>query len=84
MRLAHKVVWYDAPDQTIADLPTFLAHLMVCGSPADVAAVERYVPEDEFRRALQDAPAGIFTRDQVASAIWDVAGTASPSAPVSG
>jgi hypothetical protein len=44
-------------------LPTFLAHLMVYGSPADVATVERYVPLEEFQRTLENAPAGLFTRD---------------------
>ena len=63
MRIARKVVWHDPPDRTLADPPTFLAHLMVYGSPADVAMVERYIPEEEFRRALQNASAGVFTRD---------------------
>jgi hypothetical protein len=63
VRIARKVVWYDVPEQTLADLPTFLAHLMVYGSPADVAVVERYVPEEDFRKVLEDAPAGVFTQD---------------------
>ena len=61
LRVAKKVVWYDRPEQTLGDLRTFLAHLMVYGSPADVAIAERYVPEDEFRRVLEGAPAGVFT-----------------------
>lgn len=61
LRVARKVVWFDAPERTLADVPTFLAHLMVYGSPADVSIVERWVPEPEFRKALQDAPAGVFT-----------------------
>jgi hypothetical protein len=63
LRIARKVVWYDNPQQTLADLPTFLAHLMVYGSPADLVVVERYVPAEEFRRVLENAPPGIFTRD---------------------
>ena len=63
LRVARKVVWYDRPEQTLSDLNTFLTHLMVYGSAADVTVVERYVPEDEFRRALERAPAGVFTRD---------------------
>jgi hypothetical protein len=59
--VAKKVVWYDRPEQTLVDLKTFLTHLMVYGSPADVAIAERYVPEDEFRRVLEGAPAGVFT-----------------------
>lgn len=59
--VAKKVVWFDLPEQTLGDMKTFLAHLMVYGSPADLAVVARYVPEEEFRRVLEDAPAGVFT-----------------------
>jgi hypothetical protein len=34
LRVARKVVWYDKPEETLADLMTFLAHLMVYGSAA--------------------------------------------------
>jgi hypothetical protein len=61
--VAKKVVWYDNPDNTLADLPTFLSHVMVYGSPADVAVVERFVPEEEFRKVLENAPAGVFSKD---------------------
>jgi hypothetical protein len=61
VRIARKVVWYDAPEETLGNLNTFLAHLMVYGSPADVAAVKRYVPEEEFRNVLEEAPPGVFT-----------------------
>jgi hypothetical protein len=40
LRVARKVVWYDSPERTLADLPTFLTQLMVYGSDADVAMVE--------------------------------------------
>ena len=63
LRIARKVVWYDQPEQTLRNLRTFLTHLMVYGSQADVAVVERYVPENEFRRVLEDALTGVFTED---------------------
>ena len=63
IRVARKVVWYDSPEETLADLPTFLAHLMVYGSPTDLAVVECYVPLEEFRRVLDTAPVGVFTKD---------------------
>jgi hypothetical protein len=63
IRIARKVVWYDTPEQTLQDLKTFLAHLMVYGAPAEVAAVERYIPKEEFQKVLEDAPAGVFTAE---------------------
>ena len=63
VRIAQKVVWYDKPERTLADLKTFLSHLMIYGASADLAVVERYVPVDEFRRVLENAPAGVFTQD---------------------
>lgn len=63
IRIARKVVWYDSPEETLADLPTFLAHVMVYGSPADVATVERHIPPKEFSNVLANAPAGVFTQE---------------------
>ena len=63
VRVARKVVWYESAEQTLSDLGTFLTHLMVYGSPADVAMVERHVPVEEFRRVLENAAAGVFTQE---------------------
>src|ERR1700733_11317722 len=63
LRVARKVVSYNKPEQTLADLKTFLSHLMVYGSSADVAVAKRYVPVEEFRRVLENASAGVFTRE---------------------
>jgi hypothetical protein len=63
LRVAKKVVWYDTPEETLADLTAFLAQVMVYGSAADVEAVGRFVPAEEFRKVLQNAPAGVFTED---------------------
>jgi hypothetical protein len=63
LRVARKVVWYDRPEETLGDVKTFLAHLMVYGSPADLRVVERYVTEEEFRQVLAEAPAGVFTEE---------------------
>ena len=63
VQVAKKVVWYDSPENALADPPTFLTQLMVYGSSRDVAVVERFVPLDEFRNVLERAPAGVFTSD---------------------
>jgi hypothetical protein len=61
LRVARKVV--RPTEQALADLKTFLSHLMVYGSSADVAVANQYVPAEEFRRVLENAPAGVFTRE---------------------
>ena len=63
LRVAKKVVWYDSPEKTLADLSTFLAHAMVYGSAADIETVERFVPAEEFRNVLRNAPSGVFTEE---------------------
>ena len=63
LRIAQKVVRYDEPEVTLADLGAFLTHLMVYGSPTDVQLVESYVPREEFRSVLANAPEGVFTLD---------------------
>jgi hypothetical protein len=55
LRVARKVVWYDAAERTLDDIPTFVAHLMVYGSPTDVKVVEKYMSREEFRKALRNA-----------------------------
>ena len=66
LQVARKVVWHDSPEETLSDLMTFLPHLMVYGSSADFAIVEEYVPAEEFRKVLENAPAGVFTRE-----VWE-------------
>lgn len=63
LRIARKVVWYDQPEQTLAHLDIYLAHLMVYGSSTDVAVTAQHVPAEEFRRVLENAPAGLFTQE---------------------
>ncbi len=40
-----------------------MVHVMVYGSSADLATTEKYLPPEEFRRAIENAPAGLFTEE---------------------
>ena len=62
-RIARRVVWFEEPGKALEDLRTFLAQLMVYGTAADVKVVESYVGEEEFRKVLEEAPAGVFTQE---------------------
>jgi hypothetical protein len=44
--VARDVVWYEKPEETLADLMTFLTCAMVCGFAADVSVPERNVPAE--------------------------------------
>ena len=57
LRVARKVVWYDKPEHTLLGAPDGY------GSSVDVAVVEQHVPVEEFRKALENGPAGLFTQD---------------------
>ena len=50
-RIARRVMWFEEPVMALRDLRTFLAHLMVYGTAADVAIVEKYVGEEEWNHA---------------------------------
>ena len=65
-RIARKVMWFEEPVKALEDLGTFLPNLMVYGSAADVKVVEGFVGPDEFRKVLEEAPAGVFTLE-----VWD-------------
>jgi len=86
LRVARKVVWYDAAERTLDDIPTFLAHLMVYGSPADVKLVEQYISPEEFRKAVGGCARGnIYARclDRMAQESRYAANSAITAAPVS-
>jgi len=67
LRLAQKVVWYDKPEETLADVRTFLAHLMVHGSSADVSMAsfmfQRKNSEEYLRTLLLAFSRNKFGRD---------------------
>lgn len=60
MKVARRVVWYDAPAQVLGTPAVFLAHLMTYGTIQDVVTAEKYFSAEDFRYALENAPAGVF------------------------
>lgn len=60
LRVAPRVVWFEPPEQALADPIRFLAYLMTYGTLEEIAIVRRYLDLDDFREALEHAPPGIF------------------------
>jgi hypothetical protein len=69
LALAPRIVWFEEPEQALANPIRFLAYLMTYGTFEDVAIVKRYVGQEGFEEALEKAPAGII--DKRSWAYWN-------------
>lgn len=57
--IARRVVWFEPPEEALADPVRFLAYAAGYASFEDMAVIRRYFTDDEFRAALDNAPPGI-------------------------
>ena len=80
LALAPRVLWFEAPEQALADPIRFLAYVMPYGTAEDVAVVRRYVGEDGFREAIENAPPGIL--DERSWAYWNIMAGRDPVPPM--
>ncbi len=69
LKVAPHVIWFEPPEQALADPIRFLAYLMTYGKPDEIAVVRRYLDLDDFREALEHAPPGIM--DERSWAYWN-------------
>jgi hypothetical protein len=69
LKVVPGVIWFEPPEQALADPIRFLAYLMTYGTPDEIAVVRRYLDLDDFREALEYAPPGIM--DERSWAYWN-------------
>jgi hypothetical protein len=67
--IARSVIWFEPPEQALADPVRFLAYAMTYALPENMRAIRKYVSDDEFREALDHAPPGII--DPRSWAYWN-------------
>jgi hypothetical protein len=60
LEVARRVVWFQDPEETLADPVQFLAHVMTYGTIEDLAALRDIVGPADYRAVLDHAPPGIF------------------------
>ncbi len=60
LEVARGVVWFQPPEETLADPVLFLAHVMTFGTIEEVGITQKYFTPRDFQRALENAPPGIF------------------------
>src|SRR3972149_9952453 len=68
--IAKRVVWFEEPQQALADPIRFLAYAMTYGDHADVAIIRQYLSEVDLQEAITKAPPGIF--DARSGAYWNL------------
>lgn len=67
--IARRVVWFEPPEKSVLDPVRFLAYAMTHALPEDMRVIRRFVSDDDFREALDHAPAGII--DPRSWAYWN-------------
>jgi hypothetical protein len=67
--LARRIVWFESPRDALADPIRFMAYVMTHATPEDLTIVHRYVPDDDFREALDKAPPRVI--DSRSWAYWN-------------
>jgi hypothetical protein len=70
LELAPRIIWFEPPEQALAEPVRFLAYVMTYGTLEELAVLRHYVTVDDFREALEHAPPGIM--DERSWAYWNV------------
>ena len=60
LALARRLVWFEPPEQALAEPVRFLAYAFASARAADMAVVRAHVDNNDLRYALQHAPPGII------------------------
>jgi hypothetical protein len=67
--VARRVVWFEPPEQALADPVRFSAYALTYARHEDMRVIRRYVSDDQLREALDRAPPGII--DPRSWAYWN-------------
>jgi hypothetical protein len=67
--VARRIVWFEPPDQALADPVRFMAYAMARATVADLAVLAPYLTDEDWQEALDNAPPGII--DPRSWAYWN-------------
>jgi hypothetical protein len=68
--LAKRIIWFEPPEQAIADPIRFLAYAFKHADHKDMSVLKQAYTREELRDALQNAPPGII--DARSWAYWNL------------
>ena len=60
--VASNIIWFEPPEKALADPIRSTAYAATYAFPEDMRYIRRFVSDDDFREALDHAPAGIIDR----------------------
>ena len=80
LRVAPRVIWFEPPEEALANPVRFMAYLMTYGTLEDIKVVRRYLDLNDFREALEHAPPGII--DGRSWAYWNTVTGCYPVPPM--
>jgi hypothetical protein len=60
LQLARRLVWFEPPEQALAEPVRFLAYAFATARAADMAILRGYLSDESLRYALRHAPPGII------------------------
>jgi hypothetical protein len=60
--IARRVIWFESPEEALAEPLRFMAYAMAGAAPEDMEILRRYVDDADFLEALEKAPPGIIGR----------------------
>ena len=58
--IARRIVWFETPENALADTTRFLAYAFRYATHADMRTLRTFLDEDDLRDALNHAPPGII------------------------
>ena len=68
--VARRIIWFETPAVALAGPVRFMAYAMASATHEDMTVLRRYVSDDDFREALDQAPPGII--DARSWAFWNL------------
>ena len=78
--IAPRVIWFEPPEQALANPLRFLAYAMTYGTPEDLAILRQHVPDSAFLEVLNHPPPGIM--DARSWTYWNVMADKNPVPPM--
>lgn len=70
LEIARRVIWFESPETALANPLQFMAYAMTYARHEDMRVIRQLVSDDDFREALDNAPAGII--DPRSWAYWNL------------